>query len=181
MTIEEGNALIAKFVGIKMKADKKTYELPAEYQQVLKLKTTQFLNFNENLELMFLALKKICSIKDLWCTTNQFQENGCYVCLYYKAQLVEGEWRNARFSCERNKPIDKFKQALWEVISTFCGWYYNHPECQTEIQYELAYVKEEEGRNMIYMQPKEVVCPHCKKIYRESDVKKDSEEEESEE
>ena len=27
MTIEEGNALIAKFVGIKMKADKKTYEL----------------------------------------------------------------------------------------------------------------------------------------------------------
>ena len=50
MTIEEGNALIAKFVGIKMKADKKTYELPAEYQQVLKLKTTQFLNFNENFE-----------------------------------------------------------------------------------------------------------------------------------
>ena len=34
MTIEEGNALIAKFVGIKVKTDGKTYELQTEYQQV---------------------------------------------------------------------------------------------------------------------------------------------------
>lgn len=165
MTIEEGNALIAKFVGIKMKADKKTYELPIEYQQILKLKTTQFLNFNENLDLLFLAIKKIITIKDLWITTQEFQENGCYVCLYYKAKSIDGEWKNAKFSCERHKPIDKFKQALWEVLSTFCGWYYNHPECQTEIHYELYYVKQEEAKNIIYMKPEEVICPQCRKIY----------------
>ena len=179
MTIEEGNALIAKFVGIKMKADKKTYELPAEYQQVLKFKTTQFLNFNESLDLLFLAIKKIVTIKDLWITTQEFQENGCYVCLYYKAHLIEGEWRNAKFSCERYKPIDKFKRALWEVLSTFCGWYYSHPECQTEIQYELAYVRKEESENMIYMQPKEKTCPKCGKVYCESDVKDNFEDEEN--
>lgn len=170
MTIEEGNAYIAKFVGIKQKSDKKTYELPLEYQQILKVKTTQNLRFNESFDLLFLALNKICSIKDLFCTTQQFQENGCYVFLGYKVQLIEGEWKCARFSCERHKPVDKFKQALWEVLSTFCGWYYNNPECQTEIQYEFAYTKIEESRNMIYMQPKEVICPKCGKIYREEDI-----------
>ena len=68
MTIEEGNALIAKFVGIKVKTDGKTYELPTEYQQVLKLKTTQFLHFNENLNCYYFWLlkkEKIASIKDL--------------------------------------------------------------------------------------------------------------------
>lgn len=171
MTIEEGNALIAKFVGIKMKSDKKTYELPVEYQQVLKLKTTQNLHFNESLDLLFLVLKKMATIKDLWITTQEFQENGCYVCLFYKAQLIEGEWKNARFSCERQKPIDKFKQALWEVLSTFCGWYFNHPECQTEIQYELAYIKEEESKNFVYIEPKEVICPKCGRVYKETDIK----------
>ena len=102
---------------------------------------------------------------------NQFQENGCYVCLYYKAQLVEGEWRNARFSCERNKPIDKFKQALWEGNKYFLWLVLINPECQTEIQYELAYVKEEEGKIYLYA-TKGRLCPHCKKVYRESDVKK---------
>lgn len=165
MTIDEGNAYIAKFVGIKMKADGKTYDLPIEYQQILKLKTTQFLRFNESLDLLFLAIKKIITIKDLWITTQEFQSNGCYVALYYKANLVEGEWRNSKFSCERNKPIDKFKQALWEVLSTFCGWYYNNPECQTDIEYKFAYIKEEDSKQMIYMQPKEVICPKCGKIY----------------
>ena len=156
-----------------MKSDGKTYELPIEYQQVLKLKTTQFLPFNESFDLLFLTLKKICSIKDLWCTTQQFENNGCYVCLYYKAEYIEGEWRNARFSCERSKPLDKFKQALFEVISSFCGWYYNHPECQTEIEYELAYTEsKEDTRNIMYMKPKEVICPVCGKIYREEDVRK---------
>lgn len=173
MTIEEGNALIAKFVGIKVKTDGKTYELPTEYQQVLKVKTTQFLHFNENLELLFLAIRKIASIKDLWITTQQFSENGCYVCLYYKAQNIEGEWRNARFSCERHKPIDKFKQAIFEVISTFCGWYYNHPECQTDIEYELGYIRQEEEKNIFYMKPKEVICPECGKIYRENNKEED--------
>lgn len=176
MTIEEGNALIAKFVGIKQKSDKKTYELPMEYQQVLKQKTTQFLNFNESLDLLFLAIKKIVTIKDLWITTQEFQENGCYVCLYYKAQLVEGEWKNARFSCERQKPIDKYKQALFEVISTFCGWYFNNSECQTDIEYEFDYIKKEDNKNIIYMKPKEVICPNCGKIYREEDVNKKNKE-----
>lgn len=167
MTIDEGNALIAKFVGLKLKSDEKTYELPTEYQQILKLKTTQFVRFNESFDLLFIALKQICSIKDLWCTTQQFQENGCYVCIYYKAQQIEGEYRNARFSCERNKPVDKFKQALFEVISTFCGWYYDHPEYQTDIEYEFACIKKEDNKDIIYMKPKEVICPKCEKIHRE--------------
>ena len=171
MTTDEGNALIAKFVGLKLKPDGKTYDLPEKYQQVLKVKTTQSIKFNENLELLFLAIEEICTIKDLWCITQQFQESGCYVCLYYKAHLIDGEWRNAKFSCERSKPLNKFKQALFEVISTFCGWYYNHPECQTEIEYELDYVRQEDAKNVIYMQPKEVICPECGKIYskREED------------
>jgi predicted RNA-binding Zn-ribbon protein involved in translation (DUF1610 family) len=44
----------------------------------------------------------------------------------------------------------------------------------------LAYVKEEESKNMIYMQPKEVICPKCGKIYRESDVRKEDNTEEEE-
>lgn len=172
MTIDEGNALIAKFIGLKLKSDGKTWELNEKISQILKCKTTQFVKFNESFDLLFVAIEYIASIKDLWIFNSQFQENKCYVALFYKAQFIEGEWRYARFSCEREKPITKYKQALFEVLSNFCGWYFNHPECQTDIEYELDYVTGEAPNSMIYMKPKEVICPKCGKIYREEDINK---------
>lgn len=174
MTIDEGNALIAKFIGLKLKSDKKTYELTDDFQKILKCKTTQFVKFNENLELLYIVIKKIASIKDLFISF-QCDHEGSHVCLYYKATFDEGDWRLARFSCERTKSLEQLKQAIFEVISTFCGWYYNHPECQTDIEYELDYVTgaEQTPPNWTYMKPIEVVCPHCKRIYREEDVRQE--------
>ena len=37
MTIEEGNAYIAKFIGLKQKSDGKTWELTPEISNILKL------------------------------------------------------------------------------------------------------------------------------------------------
>lgn len=176
MTIDEGNAFIAKFVGLKLKSDGKTYELNERFSQILKCKTTQFVKFNENLDLLYAAVEHIATIKDLWICT-QCDLNGAYVNLYYKAQFVEGDWKMARFACERTKPVAKFRQALFEVLSTFCGWYYNHPDCQTDLEYELEHVSgpEQTPPNWTYMKPIEVICPKCGKIYREEDVRKQDE------
>lgn len=178
MTIDEGNALIAKFIGLKLRSDNKTWELNEKLSQILKCKTTQFVKFNENYDLLFAAVEHIAAIKDLWIMNSQYEKNKCYVGLFYKAQCIEGEWKLARFSCEREKPISKHKQALFEVLSTFCGWYYNHPECQTEIEYDFAYTTGEVPNNIIYMEPKQVICPKCGKIYREKDVKEENKNEE---
>lgn len=166
MTIDQGNELIAKYLGLKLKADNKTWELDNKLQAILKVKTTQFLKFNESLNLMLIALEKISTIKDLWITT-QFWEGKCAVFLYYKAQDVEGEYRNAKFATSREKSIDKYKQALFEVITNFCGWLEKTPDCQSEIEYELHYVKhlEESSQNIVYMTPKELYCPDCKKTF----------------
>lgn len=173
MTIDEGNALIAKYLGIKLKSDNKTYELDSKLAYILKCKTTQFLKFNENKDLLFYALEKISTIKDM-CVCMQFSTNKFYISLLYKAQNIEGEWRYSRFSCEREKPADKATQAMFEVVSMFCGWYDRNPECQTEIEYELDYVStpnEENPQKVVYMKPIEVVCPECGRIYRQEDVR----------
>lgn len=177
MTTDEGNAFIAKFIGLKLKSDGKTYELNDKFAQILKCKTTQFVKFNENLELLMAVVEHLSTIKDLWVSV-QFDANSVYVNLFYKAQFIEGDWRFARFCCERTKPANKFKQALFEVVSGFCGWYYNHPECQTEIEYKIDHIiggSKENTENIIYMKPLEVVCPHCDKIYRKEDVRKKDE------
>lgn len=163
-TTEKANTLIAKFIGLKLKSDKKTYELDEKISQILKCKTTQFLNFNENLELLFAVIEKISSIKDLWVNI-QCDSNKVYVCLQYQSQYIEGEWRNAQFSCEREKPISKLKNAIFEVLSTFCGWYFDHPEFQKDIIYDFSYIQGESPNNVVYMEPKQVICPKCGKVY----------------
>lgn len=171
MTVDQGNIYIAKFLGLKLKSDGKTWELSKEISNILKAKTTQFLKFNESLELMHILVEKLATIKDC-CLCYQFNRNEVYISMLYKAELIEGEWRRAKFSCERTKSIDKFKQGLFEVLSTFCGWYYEHPDCQTEIEYDsLRTEKEDPYIKVFYEDPKQVICPKCGKIYREKDVK----------
>lgn len=174
MTIQESNEYIAKYIGLKKKSDNKTWELTPELSKIFKVKSTQCLQFQENLEALAVVIKKIAKIKELWITT-QYSNNSVYIFLGYKGKCIEGSWGSFKFSCERNKPLDKIAQAQFEVISTFCGWYFNNPECQTELEYELDYVKfnEQENENIIYMKPKQYFCPRCKKYYDEKNNEED--------
>ena len=88
MTTEQGNILIANYLGLKLKTDGKTWELDSKLQNILKLKTTQCLKFNESLDMMFIVLEKISTIKDLFITTT-YGENKCYIFLYYNSQEIE--------------------------------------------------------------------------------------------
>lgn len=170
MTQDEGNNLIARYLGLKLKSDKKTWELNKELSQILKVKTTQFLKFNESLDLMFIVEKQICTIKDLF-ISSQLDHGLVHVYLYYKAEDIEGELRNAKFSCTREKEQNKYKQALFEVITNFLGWLEGNPECKADIEYELDYVSlNEEGLNTIYMHPKDLRCPHCGEYFDYDDV-----------
>lgn len=170
MTQDEGNSLIARYLGLKLKSDNKTWELNKELSQILKVKTTQFLKFNESLDLMFIVEKQICTIKDLF-ISSQLDHGLVHVYLYYKVKDIEGELRNAKFSCTREKEQDKYKQALFEVITNFLGWLEGNPECKADIEYELDHVSlNEEGVNTIYMHPKDLRCPHCGEYFDYDDV-----------
>lgn len=167
MTTEQGNILIANYLGLKLKTDGKTWELDSKLQNILKLKTTQCLKFNENLDMMFVVLEKISTIKDLFITTT-YGENKCYIFLYYKSQEIEGEYRNSKFSTSREKELSKYKQALFEVITNFLGWLENNPSCKSEIEYELDHVifDEKNNQNIVFMKPIEetvIISPEEKK------------------
>lgn len=161
MTIEEANVLLANFLDFKLKTDNKTWEISNEASQILKCKTTQFVKFNENFELLMLVVKKCASIKDFFITTT-YGDGKVEVVVCYKYQIVEGEPKNSKFSVSREKPVDKYKQAIYECITTFVGWLEDNKECYSEIYWELNHIDQ---NNIQYLAPKEITCPHCKNTF----------------
>lgn len=157
MSINEINELMAEFVDLKSNnnSDTPTYTLPSTFKGIYSYKTTKELLFYTNLNWLQVVIDKISSIKSLTLAV-QFYQNSCYIALLYKSQDVDGEFKNAKFSCTREKPITQYNKALFEVVGNFLGWMKGLPNYKSEIEYELGYIAaNEKGQNIVYMQPKD--------------------------
>lgn len=156
MTITDINILMADFIGLKStNADVPVYTLNDSFKNFFSYKTTKELKFHESLDWLNVVIEKLTSIKDLTLAV-QYYQNSCYVALMYKSQDIDGEFKNAKFSCVREKPINQYKRAIFEVIGNFLGWMKNLPDCESDIEYEIGYIAaNQQGQNVVYMKPKE--------------------------
>lgn len=157
MSISEINILMAEFIGLKSNGnnDNPIYTLTDSFKGFFSYKTTKELKFHESLDWLNIVIEKITTIKDLTLAV-QFYQNSCYVALMYKSEDKDGEFKNAKFSCTREKPINQYKKAIFEVVGNFIGWTKNLPDCKSEIEYELAYIAaNKKGQNICYMEPVE--------------------------
>lgn len=173
MTIADCNKVIGQFLEkqglIKIKSGK-TWDLTSnkELQTIFGVKTSSTIDFSNNILALNYLTQKVSSIKEVCLNINFFGgEVGVGITIGGTINENTGNLERCTFSCERTKPLNRVNSALFEVLSTFCGWTMKNTSFRSDIHYELARVSngnDNYGANTQLIEPIEVkcLCPKCK-------------------